>query len=83
MPSYAVYKGRVPGVYANWEDCWIQVHHFSSCIYKRYNTLAEAEARYSHFLAGERREMRRNQMKTTFILMLLIMIAFLIYVILV
>jgi hypothetical protein len=66
MSSYVVYKGRVPRVYANWEDCWIQVHHFSSCIYKRDKTSVEAKTRYA-----------------TFVLMLLIMTAFLICMILV
>ena len=83
MPSYVVYKGRVPGVYANWEDCWIQVHHFRSYIYTRYNTIEEVEARYAHYLAEEMRAMRRNRMKNAFVLILLIVTAFLIYVILV
>jgi hypothetical protein len=40
MSSYAMYKGRIPWVYDNWENCWIHVHHFSGCIYKWYNTMA-------------------------------------------
>jgi hypothetical protein len=34
--------------------------------------MAEAEARYARYLAVERREMRRNRMKTTFIMMMFI-----------
>ena len=61
MTWYVVYKGRVPGVYDDWEDCRIQVHRFSGNSYKGYNTMAEAEARYTRYLAGVR---TRNRMKT-------------------
>ena len=61
------YKGKVPGVYDDWEECRRQVLRFSGNIYKGYTTRAEAEVRYARYLAGERREGRRNQMKTTFI----------------
>ena len=60
MPSYVVYKGKVPGVYDDWEDYWRQVHHFSGNSYKGYTTRAEAESRYARYLAGERRERWRN-----------------------
>ena len=79
--SYVVYRGRVPGVYDDWEACRKHVHRFSGNSYKGYNTMAEAQARYAHYLAGERREMRRNQMMTVIIVMLLIVTAFLVYVI--
>ncbi|KAK1605338.1 hypothetical protein QYE76_029011 [Lolium multiflorum] len=65
MPTtYVVYKGRVPGVYDDWEDCRRQVHHFSGNSYKGYPTRVEAEGRYARYLAGEMRDMRRNRMKT-------------------
>ena len=80
MPSYVVYKGKVPGVYDDWEECRRQVHRFSSNSYKGYITRVEAEARYARYLAGERRERRRNQMKTSFIAMMLIVTATLFYV---
>jgi hypothetical protein len=45
--------------------------------------MEEAKARYTHYLAGERREMRRNRIemrrnriKTAFVLMLLMVTAF-------
>ena len=72
MPSYVVYKGKVPEVYDDWEECWRQVHRFSGNSYKGYTTRAEVEARYERYLAGERRERRRNRMKTSFISMMLI-----------
>ena len=81
MPSYVVYKGKVPGVYDDWEDCRRQVHRFSGNSYKGYTTRAEAESRYARYLAGERRERWRNWMKTSFIaMMLIVMTAALFYV---
>ena len=64
MPSYVMYKGKVPGVYDDWEECWRQVHHFSGNSYKGYTTRAEAKSRYARYLAGERRERWRNRVKT-------------------
>ena len=72
MPWYVVYKGKVPGVYDDWEECRRQVHRFSGNSYKGYTTRAEAESRYACYLAGERREHWRNQMRTSLIAMMLI-----------
>ena len=74
MLTYVVYKGKVPGVYDDWEECRRQVHRFSGNSYKGYATRAEAEARYARSLAGERRVRRRNRMKTSFITMMLMMV---------
>ena len=76
MPSYVVYKGRVPGVYHNWGDCLREVQGYRGCIYVSYNTMAEAEARYAHYLAVE----RRDWMKTIIIVLHLMVTAFLVYV---
>ena len=74
MPTtYVVYKGRVPGVYDDWEDCRRQVHRFSGNNYKGYPTRVEAEGRYARYLAGEMRDMRRNRMKTMAFVMMVIM----------
>ena len=80
MSSYVVYKGKVPGVYDDWEECRRQVHRFSGNSYKGHTTRAEVEARYAHYQAGERRERWRNRMKTSFIAMMLIVTAALFYV---
>ena len=80
MSSYVMYKGEVPGVYDDWEECRRQVHRFSGNSYKGCTTRAEAEARYAPYLAGKRREQMRNQMKISFIAMMLIVIAALFYV---
>jgi len=83
MPSYVVYKGKIPGVYDNWEECRRQVHRFSGNCYKGYTTREEAEARYVRYLAGERMERRRNRVMISFIAMMLIVTAALFYVIVV
>ena len=75
MPSYVVYKGKVPRVYDDWEECRRQVYRFSGNSYKGYTTRAEAEARYARYLAGERRERRRNRMDISFIVLMLIVTA--------
>ncbi len=81
MPTtYVVYKGRVPGVNDDWEDCRRQVHRFSSNTYKGYPTRVEAEGRYARYLAGE---MRRNRMKTMAFVMMLIVTMVMFYVIVV
>ena len=83
MTWYVVYKGNVPGVYNDWEECRRQVHRFSGNSYKGYTTRAEAEDRYARYLAGERTERRRNRMKTTFIGTVLVVTLALFYVMLV
>jgi viroplasmin and RNaseH domain-containing protein len=84
MTWYVVYKGKVPGVYDDWEECRRQVHHFSSNSYKGYNTLVEVETRYANYLARERtREMEWSRMTTFLVMMLTTTTAFLFYVFLV
>ncbi|KAK1628180.1 hypothetical protein QYE76_002495 [Lolium multiflorum] len=46
MPTYVVYKGRVPGVYEEWQDCLEQVNKFSGNSYKGYATREEAVAQW-------------------------------------
>ncbi|KAK1663262.1 hypothetical protein QYE76_051421, partial [Lolium multiflorum] len=85
MPTtYVVYKGRVPGVYDDWEDCRRQVHRFSGNSYKGYPARVEAEGRYARYLAGEMRDMRRNRMKTmAFVMMVIVTMLVMFYVIVV
>ncbi|KAK1652481.1 hypothetical protein QYE76_070286 [Lolium multiflorum] len=85
MPTtYVVYKGRIPGVYDDWEDCRRQVHRFSGNNYKGYPTRVEAEGRYARYLAGEMRDMRRNRMKTmAFVMMVIVTMLVMFYVIVV
>ncbi|KAK1630626.1 hypothetical protein QYE76_004941 [Lolium multiflorum] len=46
MPTYVVYKGQVPSVYEEWQDCLEQVHKFSGNSYKGYVTREEAVAQW-------------------------------------
>ena len=72
MTWYVVYRGRLSGVYDDREDCRRQVHRFGGNNYKGYDTREEAEARYARYLAGQRRVIWRNRMKTTFFWMILV-----------
>jgi ribonuclease HI len=44
---YAVWEGRRPGIYDNWEDASAQVHGFNGAKYKSFPTRAEAEAAFT------------------------------------
>lgn len=41
---YAVRTGRTPGIYTSWDECRTQIFHFPAAIYKKFSTMAEAEA---------------------------------------
>ena len=72
-----MYVGRVPRVYGHWEHAHLQVNGFGGNRYKKYTTRAEAEARYTLFLAEERRNRR---IKPATVLMLMIVVpSFLLY----
>lgn len=40
---YAVKSGKTPGIYFTWKDCESQVKGYSGAIYKKFNTIKEAE----------------------------------------
>jgi viroplasmin and RNaseH domain-containing protein len=63
---YVVYKGWVPGVYDEWEDCQKQVNKFSGNSYKGYATREEAVAKWRNHLWKE------NRMKILLVLLLLL-----------
>ncbi|GAB1866764.1 Ribonuclease H1 N-terminal domain-containing protein [Camponotus japonicus] len=42
MPYYGVANGRNTGVYDNWEDCKEQVHRYSHCDFKKFDTPDQA-----------------------------------------
>ena len=44
MKYYAVRRGRVPGIYDNWNECEAQVLGFPQAAYKSFKTLCDAEA---------------------------------------
>lgn len=43
---YVVWKGRIPGVYASWNDCKTQVIDFQGAQYKSFETEEEAQRFY-------------------------------------
>jgi viroplasmin and RNaseH domain-containing protein len=45
---YVVYRGRVPGVYEEWEGCKAQVTNFNGNCYKGYKTRELAVSKRRH-----------------------------------
>ncbi|CAK8698284.1 unnamed protein product [Clavelina lepadiformis] len=43
MRFYAVHKGRVPGVYKSWSECFAQVNGFTGAKFKKFSSVNEAE----------------------------------------
>ena len=39
---YAVKKGRLPGIYTEWEDCLIQVKNYKDCSYQAFDNINSA-----------------------------------------
>ena len=39
---YAVKKGKVPGIYFNWNDCKAMVDGYQGAVYKSFKTIEEA-----------------------------------------
>lgn len=40
---YAVKKGKVPGIYFNWNDCKAMVDGYPGAVYKSFKAIEEAE----------------------------------------
>ena len=45
MSFYAVLKGNKPGIYKTWKECDVQIRGFSGAVYKKFDTLEEAEVK--------------------------------------
>lgn len=41
---YVVHKGRVPGIYGNWNDCKKQIDKFDGAIFKKFDKKPDADA---------------------------------------
>jgi ribonuclease HI len=39
---YAVWVGRMPGVYSSWEECKEQIHGYENAVYKSFPTIEQA-----------------------------------------
>lgn len=44
---YVVWKGVIPGIYANWKDCQSQIKGIEGAIYKSFDSAEEAEKAFS------------------------------------
>lgn len=53
---YAVKKGKVPGIYFNWNDCKAMVDGYPGAVYKSFKTIEEAEKIYYRRESFYRRE---------------------------
>lgn len=43
---YVVFKGKAPGIYTTWEQCQAQVHGFSGCQFKSFDSEHDAKRAY-------------------------------------
>ena len=48
---YVVWKGKEPGIYANWNDCKQQVEGFTGAAYKSFTSKDEADQAYKEHFA--------------------------------
>jgi viroplasmin and RNaseH domain-containing protein len=79
MPKwYVLYKGRVPGVYDEWDNCLKQMNKFKGNNYKWYNSREEVEDGWMNHL----REKRKTN-RIAVIAVFLTVIAVLLYLIIV
>ena len=77
---YAVYVGKVPGVYNEWPECQAQVHQFSGGSQRGFDSRAEAEDSYLRWCTLARERDRNRRLKNYIIALLLIVIALVFYI---
>jgi ribonuclease HI len=80
---YVMLKGKVSGVYDDWDDCLAQVNEFPSNSYKWCETKEEAEARYKKHLTKKEECGRMKTKEEETILKTIFFIPFLLIVIVV
>ena len=78
---YAVYIGKVPGVYDEWPECQAQVYRFPGGSQRRFDIHSEAEASYLRFTLARERNQNLCLKNYYIIPLLLIVTALLFYVI--
>ena len=64
---YAVYIGRLLGVYDEWSECQAQVNRFPGSSYKGFQSKSNAEASYLRFMVVDV-ERKKNRLKNYLIL---------------
>ena len=74
---YAVYVGRVPGVYDHWPAAQAQVHRYPGASHRGFDSRAEAESSYLRWTLQHEKGRDRQYYIVALLLML---IAFLFYI---
>jgi viroplasmin and RNaseH domain-containing protein len=77
---YAVFIGRVPGVYDHWPDAQAQVDRYPGASHRGFDSRAEAENSYLRWTLRQERERNRRLRKYYIVTLLLILIALLFYI---
>ena len=71
MDYYAMYVGRVPGVYDHWPTAQAQVHRYPGAKLRWFNTRADAESSYLRWtLQHEQRRDRRYYIAALFLMLI-------------
>jgi len=77
---YAVFIGRVPGVYDHWLDTQAQVDKYPGTSHRGFDRRAEAENSYLRWTLRQERERNWCLKKYYLVALLLILIALLFYI---
>ena len=77
---YAVFIGRVPGVYNHWPDAQAQVDRYPGASHRGFDSRAEAENSYLRWTLRQEREQNRYLKMYYLVALLLILIALLFYI---
>jgi viroplasmin and RNaseH domain-containing protein len=80
---YAVFVGRVPGVYDHWPDTQAQVDKYPGASHRGFDSRAEAESSYLRWTLRQERERNRRCLKKYYIVALLLMLIALLFYIMV
>jgi hypothetical protein len=78
---YAVYIGRVLGVYDEWLECQAQVYRYPNGSQRGFYSRGEVEDSYWRWTLARERDRNRRLNNYYIIALLLIVIAFLFYII--
>ena len=77
---YAMFVGRVPGVYEHWPDAQAQVDKYPGASHRGFDNRAEAESSYLRWTLRQERGRDRRCLKYYIVALLLMLIALLFYI---
>ena len=77
---YAVFVGRVPGVYDHWPDAQAQVDKYPGASHIGFDSKAEAESSYLRWTLRHERGWDRRCLKYYIVALWLMLIALLLYI---